>query len=748
MTTVQTRVMPVPDRVDLILDQLDQLPTLPTVAALVVQMTRRDDTSARDVVQVIASDQSLSAKILRLAARAHLGAPRDVDTIEKAVVLLGFEAVRHAVLSIKVFETLNTVGTDWTGKFDRAGFWRHSLAVACASHLIAERWPGHLDAEVAFVCGLLHDIGKVALDACLPKSYDRVVSVALSRRIGIINVEQELLGVDHTVAGKRLAQHWRLPASIVECIWLHHHTPDLLPDCVSNPDLVQIVNLADNWVREQRLGFSGTPPEPPSSVEIAAQMGMPARLLEEIAPLLIERIEQRAELLGLDRVAPGAIFAETIAGVNGELQRMHEQLAGVQTEMRMRSRYVDLLHRFNSAVHSHLTVADCCQIGAACFREMVCRPAVVVFSCRSESHIYHVGVSTERGCSTRVFAAEHPTNGSVSAAGAVLGPGVMAAPPIATPVRERLAEELGPAPHWMLPIAKDGKLLGGVLFQATTHECERLRQDHNELVMFATVLANVLINGYDRLASEGLSEGLAEINRELKAAQSELLRARSLGMVAEMAGGAAHELNNPLAVISGRAELLLQNAADPKLKKDLNTVMEQAQRCSDIVGALMDFAKPEPPQKQALDLAELLRGCLREWMEQRPAPAEQVHLGISDQPLVVQADAAQIRGALTEVLHNAWEACEAGKAQITVNCEADPTDEIAIVTVQDNGCGMTPDVLAKAQDPFFSYKKAGRGRGLGLSRAVRWCDINGGKLRIESQPGSGTQVRIEFRLNR
>ena len=214
-----------------------------------------------------------------------------------------------------------------TSRFDREAFWRHSLAVACAAHLIAERWPGEVDPEVACVCGLLHDIGKVALDACLPKSYDRVAAIASSRHVSIIDVEQEVLGLDHTMAGKRLAQRWQLPDGIAECVWLHHHTPDMLPDGVAHPDLVQIVNLSDTWVREQRLGDSGTLMDGPSSAELAEQLNLSVDHLAAIAEQMPAQIAQRAEVLGLDRSVSAEMYAQAVVGANVELARMAGDLA-------------------------------------------------------------------------------------------------------------------------------------------------------------------------------------------------------------------------------------------------------------------------------------------------------------------------------------------------------------------------------------------------------------------------------------
>src|SRR5687768_13658226 len=184
-------------RVELILQQLEELPTLPAVAVKVLELTADSTSSAGDVCRLIASDPALTARILQLVHRADLGVRGEVNSIDRAVMLLGFDAVRSAVLAVSVFEALavETRPAGNTGHFSREEFWKHCVAVACCAELLAARSTGILpvsggarhgqdargtsdgqDARsTAFICGLLHDLGKVALDAILPKSFSRVV---------------------------------------------------------------------------------------------------------------------------------------------------------------------------------------------------------------------------------------------------------------------------------------------------------------------------------------------------------------------------------------------------------------------------------------------------------------------------------------------------------------------------------------------------------------------------------------------
>ncbi len=213
-------------KVDLILQQLNSLPTLPAVATRLLQLTVQGDTHADEVVKLIECDPALTSKIISLSTDASKDINRHVPTsVGKAVMLLGFESIRNAVLSIKVIETFGGDVSEGGSQFNRTEFWKHSLAVACAAKRIAVLIDSQLDPEDAFMCGLLHDLGKVALDECLPKSYARVVEITEASVCNISDIERKILGIDHATVGKRLAERWHLPAIVVETIWLHHQHP-------------------------------------------------------------------------------------------------------------------------------------------------------------------------------------------------------------------------------------------------------------------------------------------------------------------------------------------------------------------------------------------------------------------------------------------------------------------------------------------------------------------------------------------
>jgi len=219
---------------------------------------------------------------------------------------------------------------------------------------------------------------------------------------------------------------------------------------------------------------------------------------------------------------------------------------------------------------------------------------------------------------------------------------------------------------------------------------------------------------------------------------------RSISMIAQMAAGAAHELNNPLAVISGRAQMELTKCEDPEQRRKLEIIVEQAQRASEIVSELMVFAKPDAPRPVVQSLAEVLESAYQHWQSASGLGPDRLILSQRDADSCVYCDGAQLGEILEAVFANALEATDPATRRIQVNLPSRASDETVRIVVEDNGVGMTPDVLEHALDPFFSSRPAGRGRGLGLSRAYRLAEINGGTLWLESKPQHGTKVTIEL----
>ena len=730
-------------RVELILQQLDELPTLPAVAVRVLEVTGRDDSSTLDVVRLIESDPSLTTKLLQLCRRADLGIRGEVNTVERAVSLLGFDAVRCSVLALSVFQTLSSDHAPGGGHFDRESFWKHSVAVACCAELLVLQMPAiyaathKLTPSGAFVAGLLHDIGKVALDTMLPKSFNRVVEGADLLRGNIADLERNMIGLDHMVVGKRLAERWHLPSSIREVAWLHGQLPSALPPSVEHSALINLITLADLLVREQHLGYSG-------NYAIIGRTGLAESLnlsgpqIDQVLGKLVAHIEPRATALGLGKASSNEMYRDALGQANKELARIGTQLSAKNRKLLVRAKFFDALSQFQGELRPDAQPQKVLHAIGQTAAQVLGVQAVGAFSLPPGAAFAEAVLVNEQGelfqtalidCAVRPHCPLEG-EGPVLAAGDELEWLLAATSP-------RLSDR---GRFWMC-LESDGQCVGGIVWGAAPGESQRLSTQIQELCALTHGWSLALRTAQIREESRQLSEQLADSNRRLNNAQTEILRSRTLLSVGEMASGAAHEMNNPLAVISGRSQLLASQLSDPKLKHAATLIYEQSHRLSEIITELMDFAQPAPPKPEVVEIADLVGRALHDAKMMAESTDNTVEMTLTDVP-PVNVDQSQVAAALGELIGNALQSVEAGKGLVEIHAGYDSNSSQVALSIADNGCGMDEQTLKRAFDPFFSAKPAGRRRGMGLAKALRWVEASGGSIRIESRPGQGTRTLV------
>jgi putative nucleotidyltransferase with HDIG domain len=234
-----------------VVQRVVDLPTLPVIIPRIIRLMEDPRSSAAELGRVIASDQALASRILRLANSAFYGFRREIVSINQAVVLLGFDTVKSIVLAATVLGTLGEA--DVVSSFDREQFWLHVLATAMAARRIA-RARGWTDPEAAFVAGLLHDIGKVILDRYFYRHYAEAARLAAETPCLIREAESKLFSLHHGQVGGWLAERWRFPAALVEPVAWHHAPAGALR---THGTVAGVVHLADILVRNAGIGSGG-----------------------------------------------------------------------------------------------------------------------------------------------------------------------------------------------------------------------------------------------------------------------------------------------------------------------------------------------------------------------------------------------------------------------------------------------------------------------------------------------------------
>ncbi|CAN5176511.1 hypothetical protein BH11PLA2_BH11PLA2_07140 [soil metagenome] len=235
---------------------------------------------------------------------------------------------------------------------------------------------------------------------------------------------------------------------------------------------------------------------------------------------------------------------------------------------------------------------------------------------------------------------------------------------------------------------------------------------------------------------DSLQSTLTAVRQEFDTA----LRDAKLVSLAEFAAGAGHEINNPLTVISGNAQMLRNREEDANRRHTLDVIIRQTGRVSELLHDVMQFARPATPRHTVVRCGEILEQVGRE--HEAIAKLKQVELRVdSESNLQLFADGGQVRKALGNLIRNAIEHTPtAGRIQVLARLRHDTVELI----VEDSGPGPDPESIPHLFDPFFSGRSAGRGRGLGLATAWRFAQENNGTLRFERTANGPTKFILSL----
>jgi signal transduction histidine kinase len=224
-----------------------------------------------------------------------------------------------------------------------------------------------------------------------------------------------------------------------------------------------------------------------------------------------------------------------------------------------------------------------------------------------------------------------------------------------------------------------------------------------------------------------------------------LLKAERLAAAGTFASGVAHEVNNPLASISSLVQSLLPGEADTGRAAALRTILSQITRIATTLKDLVNFARPAPAERKAIDLNDIISETLRLVAYNRRFGGIRLEPSLASDLKPAYADHNGIQQVLLNLLFNAADAlqCEGGVIRvITENSRTANGEMRALIRVADNGCGIAPENLERVFDPFFTTKPAGAGVGLGLSLCQNIVLTNHGTIRVESTVGHGSTVTI------
>lgn len=244
-----------------------------------------------------------------------------------------------------------------------------------------------------------------------------------------------------------------------------------------------------------------------------------------------------------------------------------------------------------------------------------------------------------------------------------------------------------------------------------------------------------------------LSEGfntMAMNLQKLRSMEERLYRSERLAAIGKFAAGIAHEINNPIGNIIGIAKLMLKNIEDKDAREDIESIIKDAGRCASIIKDLLIYSRQSPPKKESVSLHEIVDDAVKAVFHNTGSKkiefVKEFHSGLQD----IFVDPLQMSQVLNNILLNAVQSIGLSG---TITIKTSVSDNMAEISISDNGAGIDGEIKDKIFYPFFTTKAVGEGTGLGLAISYGIVQNHGGELLAESKKGQGSTFRIRLPLN-
>ncbi|MBN1795079.1 MAG: HDOD domain-containing protein [Sedimentisphaerales bacterium] len=686
---------------------------------------------------IIESQPALAFMVYSLLDKSGKANLHSKITIRDGLAELGLREVRNGFFSLQLYQPIDGIQRAEL----REKLVINSVAVACISRRIAKLCPLNTDADLAYAAGLLYNIGNLALDEVMPRSFSTMVAQAESENLNICGLQQKNLGNDYTILGKRLAMKFHLPLPIQMAIWLHRTNVENVIETMPEAETALLVRAAYLLAGKFQFGLSGSFDDFEIPQSLLDAIGIESAELEDIASGVSQQVQ----------AAEQNYAQEAQQGVSDYCKYI--QLASAQLASEANTYYQQTQRAQTKSSHFDFTAELLGSIAA----EAEPLDIAEKFACQWQK-FYQTG-------NVCLYLTEEQTAGidAVIIGGDNKKQIKYLKPPADVPaipewiqnefrvidtdvdfnwLFEQLDVEFERAKTKAAPLIFSDRAVGAIVFEFHYPVGSASLKDMFSSTCF--VAAAILEAAFARARQQRYAENFVRLTAAAKPGkvqkETETGADKNIDVLAEMAAGAAHELNNPLSVISGRAELLSKSETEAQKKQYLTQIQGNCRELSGIIENLMAYARPSQPRKALVAVSQIIDEAMQLTSMKTGREKIDFNSDIEDDVNDIVVDSGQVVSSLANILTNAVESYSDAHGDVSI--EAKRLGNLVQITISDSGCGMDEQTLEKACYPFFSSKPAGRKRGMGLAYAKRLIELNSGTLSIQSQPDEGTTVTV------
>ena len=273
-----------------LLKGLVELSSLPFIYVKINEAVNNPLSSIQDISEIISGDPGLTSRLLRLVNSAFYGFRSKIDTVSRALLMVGTQQIRDLAMATSVMSLFKGIPGHLVSM---ESLWRHSVACGLAAKMLATELRCDTNRELFFTAGIIHDIGRLVIYKKVPETAQEMIIRCKTNKVPLYVVEKEVLGFDHSDLGRMLAQTWNLPPSLEEVL-AYHHFPW---EAKQYPVEASVIHIADYIAHGMQLGDSGEQYIPPLDERVWEHGGIPASMLSSTSDQLKQEFEDVVQSL-------------------------------------------------------------------------------------------------------------------------------------------------------------------------------------------------------------------------------------------------------------------------------------------------------------------------------------------------------------------------------------------------------------------------------------------------------------------